>query len=69
MQEVLSDPITATLSIDERSKIYLRHVIVLFKSFNVRELGWAYEKYIKSALVEAETSGNFFAESRLLYSL
>ena len=46
MQEVLSDPITGTLSIDERSKIYLRHVIVLFKSFNVRELGWAYEKYI-----------------------
>lgn len=56
------------ISIDEKSRIYLRYVLVLNKSFNITLLGNAYVTYVERALLQANAEGNVSAEARLLYA-
>jgi hypothetical protein len=54
-------------TIDEKSKVYLRYLIVAQKMQNLKLVGHVYQTYIKPTL--AESTCSVIAHSRMLYAL
>jgi hypothetical protein len=68
VERAIAELVEGQHTIDARSRLYLRLVLVLQKAYNSKELGRAYVRYISLALAEAKAAGDVSSIARLLYA-